>query len=89
MIAMTHRGIARGTIIELDDAIDLPEGTPVEVSVKTISGTGAGALPPGELARFLRAEPGITSADAATLMHVILEGRQPTSYHGIFDHLTK
>ncbi len=89
-VTVTRTGIARGNLIELDRAVDLPIGTPVAVEVRAVTAEAdRHPLPPAELARFLRATPRVTPADAAALMTQIEESRLPADYRGIFDDLPR
>jgi len=82
---MTLRGIARGTVIELEQGTGLPEGTVVEVEVKEVTASTPKRISPAELAQFLRSTPGVSQEDADELMRVIKERRRPADYRGIFD----
>ena len=87
---MIYRGIVRGSVVELEDKVVLPEGTQVEVVVKEPQGEELGLAgypkgsPQGVLAAF-DARPRCTAEDVDVLIQAIERGRRPLRFEGAFD----
>jgi hypothetical protein len=83
---MTLKGIVRGSVIELEDNIQLAEGTAVEVVVLKEPKHG-GAHRRGSAQAVLEAAAAVQSSpeDVRELMRLIKEGRQPADFRALFD----
>lgn len=84
---MTLKGIVHGNVVELQDPIDLPEGTEVEIVIHAAP-QPAGRYRKGSAQAILAAladAPKVDAEDVGELMRVIRESRQPADFRGIFD----
>ena len=87
---MTYKGIVKGKTIELEDPLELPEGTEVEVVVnlppeKELAASG---YPKGSGQALLRVwdTPSLcTLEDVEALLQAIDQGKRPVRFAGIFD----
>ncbi len=87
---MTLKGIVQDHVIELQDNVELPEGTEVEVVVKETPSTSGqdGEIrrgSPQALTEYLKTPTEVTAEDVDELMRLIKEARSPTDFRGIFD----
>ena len=78
---MAHKGIIRGNAIELEDQLEFPDGTEVEVEVKEIPSRGA----PETILALWDTSPRCTSKDVYALLQAIELGRKDVRFGGIFD----
>ena len=73
MINQTIRGVLKGqTLVVLDRAALLPDGTPVEVTLLRPEAGSAEAV-----LAAMAAEPHLTAEDVAELERAIAQGRRP------------
>jgi hypothetical protein len=87
---MVYRGVAKGKIIELEGDASLPEGTPVEVSIKEerIEGIAPGEYPKGSpraVLAALKVAPRCTAEDVEALIQSMEQGKQPVRFEGVFE----
>jgi hypothetical protein len=87
---MTLKGIVRGNVIELQDNVELPDGTEVKVVVEKTPPAGSPSREfrrgsPQALAEYLKTPTNVTAEDVDELMRLIKEGRSPADFRGIFD----
>jgi hypothetical protein len=81
---MTYKGVARGRMIELNEALPYPEGQPVTVSVEAARERScAGA--PNAIRRTMHQPPHLGSTDVDELERAIAEGKMPLQHDGEFD----
>ena len=80
MIQQTFRGVMKGqTLVVLETAVPLPDGTPVEVTpLPDDVGSAAAVL------AAMAAEPHVTPEDVAELERTIAAGRRPTATLDLF-----
>jgi hypothetical protein len=83
---MTLKGIARGNAVELQDPIDLPEGTEVEIVIHAAP-QPAGRYRKGSAQAILAAVAEVESKpeDVRELLRLIRESRQPADFRPIFE----
>lgn len=86
---MVYRGVAKGKIVELEDA-SLPEGTQVEVSIKQrpVGEIAPGKFPkasPHTLLAVLEVPPRCTSDDVEELIQSMQQGKQPVRFEKVFE----
>jgi hypothetical protein len=80
---MTYKGIAKGKIIELDEALPYSEGQPVSVSVEPFRPEiRPGSVP--AILNVLRQLPPISREDVDELEHAIEQGKLPVRTRGVF-----
>ena len=91
---MTCRGIVKGKTIELDDPLELPEGTEVEVVVnippeKELAASGCAKGSGQALLRVWDTPSYCTPADVEALLQAIDQGKRLVRFAGIFDQEDK
>lgn len=84
---MTRKGLARGKLIELDEALPFPEGQPVNVSVEPAGGNSA-AGSPAEVLEALRRTPHLDDADVDEFERNVAQGKLPVRRDSVFDPQT-
>lgn len=81
---MTYKGVAKGRIIELEEALPYSDGQAVSVSVEALHPD----LQPGSAAAILkvmRSLPDINPDDVDELERLIRQGRLPVRMRGEFE----
>ena len=81
---MTYKGVARGKIIELEEALPYSDGQAVSVSVEALHPD----LQPGSAAAILkvmRSLPDLNRDDVDELERLIRQGRLPVRMQGEFE----
>ena len=78
---MSYKGIIKGNTIELQDVLEYPEGTEVEVEVKERPSRGN----PQSILNYLQTTPACTSDDVTALMTEIDRGKKKIQFEGAFD----
>ena len=81
---MTYRGVAKGKIIELEEALPYSDGQPVSVSVEALHPD----LQPGSAAAILkvmRSLPDVNSRDVDEMEELIRQGKLPVRVQGEFE----
>ena len=91
---MTYKGIVKGKTIELEDPLELPEGTEVEVVVNILleKELAASGYPKGSGQALLRVwdtPAHCTPEDVDALLQAIDQGKRPVRFAGIFDQEDK
>lgn len=81
---MTYRGVARGRIIELEEALPFPEGQPLTVSVNAVPG-GSPLGSPELVRRTMNNAPHIASSDLDELEQAIEGGKLRVREEGALD----
>ena len=86
---MTYKGIVKGQTIELEDPLELLEGTEVEVVVHVRPKKAlASSSPKGSgqaLLRLWDTPAQCTPEDVDSLLQAINQGKRPVRFAGIFD----
>ena len=80
---MTHKGIAKGKTIELEEPLPYTDGQPVSVSVEPL----CTELQPGSpvaILKVLRDLPTLDPKDVDALEQGIEQGRLPVGIQGVF-----
>jgi hypothetical protein len=80
---MTHKGVAKGKFIELEEPLPYAEGQPVSVSIEPLRRE----FQPGSPAAILKAMrdlPRLNPKDVDELERVIEQGRLPARMQGLF-----
>ena len=81
---MTYKGVAKGRIIELEEALPYSDGQAVSVSVEALHPD----LQPGSVAAMLkvmRSLPDLNPDDVDELERLIRQGRLPVRMRGEFE----
>jgi hypothetical protein len=81
---MTYKGVAKGKIIELEEALPYSDGQAVSVSVEALHPD----LQPGSAAailRVMRSLPDLNPDDIDELERLIRQGRLPVRMQGEFE----
>jgi len=78
---MTHKGIIRGNAIEVEDPLEFPDGTEVEVEVKEVPSRGT----PEAILALWNTSPRCTSEDVDAMLQGIELGRKDVRFGGIFE----
>ena len=81
---MTYKGVAKGRIIELEEALPYSDGQAVSVSVEALHPD----LQPGSVAAILkvmRSLPDLNPDDVDELERLIRQGRLPVRMRGEFE----
>ncbi|HXV80177.1 MAG TPA: hypothetical protein VEG60_09890 [Candidatus Binatia bacterium] len=81
---MTYRGVAKGKIIELEEALPYCDGQPVSVSVEALHPD----LQPGSAAAILkvmRSLPDVNPRDVDEMEELIRQGKLPVRVQGEFE----
>jgi hypothetical protein len=81
---MTYKGVAKGKIIELEEALPYSDGQAVSVSVEALHPD----LQPGSAAailRVMRSLPDLNPDDVEELERLIRQGRLPVRMQGEFE----
>lgn len=81
---MTYKGVAKGKIIELEEALPYSDGQAVSVSVEALNPE----LQPGSAAAILkvmRSLPDLNPDDVEELERLIRQGRLPVRMQGEFE----
>jgi hypothetical protein len=81
---MTYKGVAKGKIIELEEALPYSDGQAVSVSVEALHPD----LQPGSVAAILkvvRSLPDLNPDDVDELERLIRQGRLPVRMQGEFE----
>lgn len=91
---MTYKGVVKGSVIELEKGVQLPEGMTVEVIVKeqdteSLAPSGYPKGSPQAILAAMDTPPHCTEEDVNALMETIEEGKQPVRFEGVFDHEEK
>lgn len=91
---MTYKGIVKGKTIELEDPLELPEGTEVEVVVNIPPGKelAAGGYAKGSGQALLRVwdtPSHCTPEDVEALLQAIDQGKRPVRFAGLFEQEDK
>lgn len=81
----SYKGVVRGSHIELEGNIELPDGAAVEVIVADTPDPSQSGPPPAILAA-LRRPPQATDDDVDALLREVAAGRQLASFRGPFDN---
>jgi hypothetical protein len=81
---MTYKGVAKGKIIELEEALPYSDGQAVSVSVEALHpelqpGSGAAIL------KVMRSLPDLNPDDVDELEQLIRQGRLPVRIQGEFE----
>jgi hypothetical protein len=87
---VTYKGIVKGQTIELEDPLELLEGTEVEVVVhvrpKTALASSSDPKGSGQALLHLWDTPAqCTPEDVTILLQAIHQGKRPVHFAGIFD----
>jgi len=87
---VTYKGIVKGKTIELEDPLELPEGTEVEVMVNVPPGKelASSGYPKGSGQALLHVwdtPSHCTPEDVDALLQAIDRGKRPVRFAGIFD----
>jgi hypothetical protein len=91
---MTYKGVVKGSVIELEKGVQLPEGMTVEVIVKEqdtepLAPSGYPKGSPQAILAAMDTSPHCTEKDVNALMETIEEGKQPVHFEGVFDREEK
>jgi hypothetical protein len=81
---MTYKGVAKGKIIELEEALPYSDGQAVSVSVEALHPD----LQPGSapaILRVMRSLPDLKPDDVDVLEQLIRQGRLPVRIQGEFE----
>jgi hypothetical protein len=81
---MTYKGVAKGKIIELEEALPYSDGQAVSVSVEALHPD----LQPGSapaILRVMRSLPDLKPDDVDVLEQLIRQGRLPVRVQGEFE----
>jgi hypothetical protein len=81
---MTYKGVAKGKIIELEEALPYSDGQAVSVSVEALHPD----LQPGSapaILRVMRSLPDLNPDDVDVLEQLIRQGRLPVRIQGEFE----
>lgn len=81
---MTYKGVAKGKIIELEDALPYSDGQAVSVSVEALNPD----LQPGSapaILKVMRSLPDLNPDDVDELERLIRQGRLPVRMQGAFE----
>jgi lipoate synthase len=81
---MTYKGVAKGKIIELEEALPYSDGQAVSVSVEALRPD----LQPGSapaILKVMRGLPDLNPHDVEELERLIREGRLPVRMQGEFE----
>ena len=87
---MTYRGTVKGSVIELDSGVRLPEGIAVEIVVPEPEDRShsVGDLAPGcpsAILDALKRPSRCTDEDVDALLGAIAEGKTAAHFEGVFD----
>ena len=85
-----YKGVVKGTVVELEDHVTLPEGTKVEVVVKDSQGeelapSGHPKGSPQAILAIYDQPPHCAPEDVDALLEAIERGKRPVNFKGIFD----
>jgi hypothetical protein len=78
---LAYKGIIKGNTIELQDTLQFPEGTEVEVEVRERPFRGH----PQDILKYLQTFPACNPEDVAVLMAEIDRGKKTVRFEGVFD----
>lgn len=81
---MTYRGLVRGNMIELEEALPYPDGQPINISIEPLA-QDAPLGSPQLVLGAVRSAPHLTSEDMDELERAIDEGRLAVRDDNLFD----
>jgi hypothetical protein len=81
---MTHKGVAKGKIIELEEALPYSHGQAVSVSVESLH-PDLEPGPPAAILKVMGSLPDLNPNDVDELERLIRQGRLPVRMKGEFE----